>query len=209
MAAKIETPREVRLASLVKFYADPANLAALTDVLKDRQGISLRVLDWLVTNYCKKRNIVYVCDGHPFNMWANYKAQLRGFSKSLFDPFKRRNKKRFSGDDKPTMDKRRRVHGTDDDLDAAENIEWTDADGATFVTTVGQLNFFKWAIEHGVLKYCIKNAAEIENDMHMSTQHRYAPQAAKRGRRSELSKVSVIKSCSRTRINVTLAFDCH
>ena len=197
MAEKVESPRDVLLASLSKFYANPVHLAALTDVLKNRSGISLRVLDWLVTNFCKKENIVYALDGQCFNMWVNYKAQLRGFSKSLFDPFKRRNKKRDEEDDH------------DLSTAAAETIEWTDANGETFLTTVGQLNCFKWAIENGVLQFCIENAATIEKDMHESTQHRYAPRAVKKGRRSELSKVSVIKSCLKTRINVKLVFDCR
>jgi hypothetical protein len=212
---KAESPRDVLLTSLAKFYANPVHLAAFTDVvLKNRAekptGISLRVLDWLVTNYCKKENIVYVWDDRCFNMWANYKAQLRGFSKRLFDPFKRRDKKRGApGDDYPDEDD----DDPDDLADLADPdiIQWADAEGKKFLTTVGQLNFFKWAIENGVLEYCINNSADVEKDMHVSTQHRYAPRpvTAKKGRRSELSKVSVIKSCSKTRINVTLVFDCR
>lgn len=187
-----ESPRDVRLASLAKFYADPGNLKTLTDVLKDRTGISLRALDWLVTNYCKKRNIVYMSNGQCFNMWTNYKAQLRGFSKSMFDPFKRLNKKK-------------KKVGDDDDNDDDEILEWVDADGDVISTTVGQLNFFKWAIENGVLQYCIDNVDLIEKDMHQSTKHRYDPRA-KKGRRSELSKVSVINTCAHTKINVKLVF---
>lgn len=214
---RIESPRDVLLASLAKFYADPVHLGALTDVLKNRAGISLRVLDWLVTNYCKKENIVYVCGGQCFNMWANYKAQLRGFSKSLFDPFKRRNKKRKHDSEGDTdADTDAETEGQQEQQqqqtaeDQQETIKWVDSDGATFRTTVGQLNFFKWAIENGVLRYCIENAENIEKDMHTSTQHRYAPvSGTKKGRRSELSKFSVIKTCSRTKINVKLRFDCR
>lgn len=34
-----------------------------------------------------------------------------------------------------------------------------------FVTTLGQLNFFRWAIKTGVLKYAIENASAIEKHM--------------------------------------------
>lgn len=209
-APKVESPQEVLLGSLTRFYADTGNLTALTDVLKKRLGVSLRVLDWLVTNYCKKKNIVYVWNGQCLNMYANYKAQLRGFSKRFIDPFKRKNKKR--DDDDP--DDADSDHDDDYDYDSAdanevEIIEWVDADGEPFKTTVGQLNFFRWALQNGVLDYCTRNVAMIEKDMHVSTQHRYAPRVAKRGRRSELSKTSVMKSCSKTRINVTLVFNCR
>ena len=32
-------------------------------------------------------------------------------------------------------------------------------------TTIGQLNFFKWAIEHEIIDYITKNYNEIEKDM--------------------------------------------
>tara|TARA_X000001036_G_scaffold437093_1_gene481650 strand:+ start:4787 stop:5119 length:333 start_codon:yes stop_codon:yes gene_type:complete len=41
------------------------------------------------------------------------------------------------------------------------------------VTTLAQLNFFRWAIEHGLLKYAHKHSKEIECDMVVA--HRRPP----------------------------------
>jgi hypothetical protein len=38
-------------------------------------------------------------------------------------------------------------------------------DGAFIQTTIGQLNFFKWAIENDVVHYIEENYQTIENDM--------------------------------------------
>ena len=34
-----------------------------------------------------------------------------------------------------------------------------------FETTIGQLNFFKWALENNIIDYIEKNYDEIQNDM--------------------------------------------
>jgi hypothetical protein len=100
------------------------------------------VFDWLVTNYSKKKNIVYNCtvlgERITFNMHLQYKMRLKGYSKKLFDPFCRRTRIKFRG----------------------------------LLTTVGQLNFFRWAITYGVLDYTRRNHDAIEEDMLLSTQHR-------------------------------------
>jgi hypothetical protein len=38
-----------------------------------------------------------------------------------------------------------------------------------FLTTVGKLNFFRWAIEKGVINYIQMNLAKIEKEMNAST----------------------------------------
>ena len=108
---------------------------------KNKHGVvSLRILDWLVTNYAKRHNVVYQLVRHgefnSFNVFVEYKAMLKGYSKRFFDPFCRRSRVVFRG-----------------------------ADGETLETTVGQLNFFRWAVEHDVVTYAIDHAADIENDM--------------------------------------------
>ena len=161
----------------------PDHLKVLSEVLNNDAGISLRILDWLVTNYAKKRNIVYYVkgpDGHPadFNMFLQYKAQLSAFSKRFFDPFCRR-----------------------------ERISWTDVQGRPFDSTLGQLNFFRWAISHGVVQYCARHAADIEADMMSSIKHRYDARRPgdARPRRKELCKAA-LKTCTKTVLHVTVRF---
>lgn len=186
----IQSKQDVLLESLKKFYSDRNHLVVLTEVLRFGSGgattrhISLRILDWLVTNYAKKHNIVYLVPGPDgmmttFNMFLEYKSQLKAYSKRYFDPFCRRDRMLFE-----------------------------DADGNTFHTTVGQLNFFRWALSHGVIQYGADHNAEIEDDMLGSIRHRAsstASKAAPKPKRRELSKAA-IKGCTNTRVTVTLRF---
>lgn len=100
--------------------------------------LSLRLIDWFVTNYCKKKNveIVHHNTNSRYNIYVDYRSQLKAFSKHNFDPFKRRDRIRY-------------FYSNDDFL----------------VTTVGQLNFFKWAIENGVIRFIEENYSKIEADM--------------------------------------------
>lgn len=169
----IEAKQDVLLAALGKFYASGDHLAVLRGALDGGDKVSLRVLDWLVTNYAKKRNIVYTAKLHghstAFNMFLEYKSQLKAYSKRLLDPFCRRERISFCG----------------------------------LETTVGQLNFFRWAIQSGVLEYAREHYDEIERDMLASIQHRYAREAAPK--RTELSRAAV-KTCTTTKLTVKVKF---
>lgn len=145
-----EKKQELLHKSLLTFFRGP-NLHIFLFVLHNKTNLSLRILDWLVTNYSKKNNVTYTLpDKKKFNLYLSYKAQLKAFSKKQFDPFCRRERLLFT----PT-------HKVEDEL------------YPPFLTTVGQLNFFRWAIQHGVLKYALDNLQHIENDMLVSIQHRY------------------------------------
>ena len=89
-----------------------------------------------MTNYSKRHNTVYILDGQEFLVYVNYKSQLKAYSKKLFDPFCRRERILFQ------------VPGEE-----------------AFLTTVGKLNFFRWAIEKGVLTHLSIHAPTIEADM--------------------------------------------
>ncbi len=194
----VESKHDVLLESLRKFYeAHPEHHASLAGLLRNETGVSLRIIDWLVTNYAKKTNITYsLADPEtgldvPFNVFLQYKAQLKSFSKKFFDPFARR-----------------------------ERIEFPDGRGGVLLSTAGQLNFFRWAIVNRVFEYGRAHAAEIEDDMMASIRHRHAaaatapesssspedpgPPAAK-PRRKELSRAAV-KTCTRTRVRVVFRF---
>jgi hypothetical protein len=71
----------------------------------------------------------------------NYKTQLKTYSKAQFDPFRR--------------DEKRRIIFNYDANDPEKSIE----------TTVGQLNFFKWAIETGVMDYVFQHKTDLEAEM--------------------------------------------
>ncbi len=172
----MSSPDELLLSSLGRFYQEPGRLGIVLGVLEplDSSAMSLRSLDWLVTNYAKKHNIMYEANGRLFNMYCAYKEQLKSFSKKFFDPFRR-----------------------------GERISYTAPDGSTFDTTVGQLNFFRWAIRNGVVEYCASHLADIEADMMESTRSRKVCESAKR---HELSQAKS-KQCLKVPGRVTVRFE--
>ena len=59
----------VLLTSINKFYEIPENCDILTQILNKSGGISLRNLEWFITNYSKKNNLTYkTCDGKIVQM---------------------------------------------------------------------------------------------------------------------------------------------
>ena len=167
----IQGKQELLLVSLNKFYKDPKNREGIKEILVGNGKISLRIIDWFVTNYAKKFNVEYLIKSRvispkrsstlkklsnskiskkdinkynsanrQFNVFLNYKSQLRAYSKKQFDPFCRRNRIDF--------------YFTDDDF---------------ITTTVGQLNFFRWSMQNNVIDYIIKNYSTIEKDMNENT----------------------------------------
>ena len=90
---------DLLLESLKKFYEDPLNSERLRDILTTKsQGISLRNLEWFVTNYAKNRHVTYTTRaGRAFTVHVAYKSSLDGYSKKLFDPFCRTERIQFQG----------------------------------------------------------------------------------------------------------------
>jgi hypothetical protein len=133
--------RSLLVVSLSRFYAVPANMARALPYLNGSSQVSLRLIDWFVTNYSKKHNVVLVrkegdvACGH-FNVYLSYRSQLKAYSKQQFDPFRRRDRISYF-------------------YERDHSIE----------TTVGQLNFFRWMLQNQVLEYVTEHAAEIEKDM--------------------------------------------
>lgn len=90
---------DLLLESLTRFYEDQANSARLHDILTTKsQGISLRNLEWFITNYAKNKHVTYTTPtGRSFTVHVAYKSSLDGYSKKLFDPFCRTERIQFQG----------------------------------------------------------------------------------------------------------------
>lgn len=133
---KIHCKQELIVNSLQRFYSICEDKEEVLKLLEGTSHISLRLIDWFVTNYSKQHNISYILQGQEFLVYTNYKSQLKAYSKKLFDPFCRRERIMFQIQGFPM-----------------------------FQTTVGKLNFFRWAIEKGVLDYIKLNLPKIEAAM--------------------------------------------
>ena len=133
---KIHCKQELIVMSLQGFYSARKDIQEIMELLQGTGVISLRLIDWFVTNYAKRHSIGYVLSDQEFMVYLSYKSQLKAYSKKLFDPFCRRERIMFS------------LPGVD-----------------AFVTTVGKLNFFRWAIEKNVIEYLKANRETVETEM--------------------------------------------
>ena len=137
MCANYTTQNDLLMSNLMKFYAEDNNLEKMLRIINGESPISLRIIDWFATNYAKKFFTVY--DAGPnrrFKVYVDYKLKLKAYSKRRFDPFCR-----------------------------WDRITIPYVNGTFIQTTIGQLNFFKWALENGVVAYIEKNYGTIEDDM--------------------------------------------
>jgi hypothetical protein len=143
------------MGSLKEFFSVPEHLGKMIPILTQKSKISLRLLDWFVTNYAKKKNIAYFFDvtdangetkQQYFNVFLKYKSQLKAYSKQQFDPFCRKWK----------IAKKKKIYC---------GIHFYYKKDHYVETTVGQLNFFRWIIANKVLDYTIEHLTEIQRDM--------------------------------------------
>jgi hypothetical protein len=140
---------ESMMPSLIEFFSHDYNFNILEEWIESSKTRankkSLRVLDWLNTNYSKQYDVEYklLRNGKVkvIYLWDKYNANLSsGYGKELFDPFGRGKKK-----------------GKTILLEHGEKI---------LETTVAQLNYFRWAIRYGVIDYAEANLDAIYKDMH-------------------------------------------
>ena len=180
--------QDLLMVSLTKFFSNHKNLDTLLSIVKGTSKISLRIIDWFVTNYSKKMNTSYPIFeknntniSQQFIVYLNYKLQLKAYSKKQFDPFCRRERISF--------------YYTKNNMNKC------------IYTTVGQLNFFRWAIKYKILDYIMNNLKNIEKDMNTIQKDVYNKDNydGRRKKRTELSK-SATKSLNKHNIKITLDF---
>ena len=139
---------ELLLQSLHEFYKNLNHINKIIPIVTGDSNISLRSMDWFVTNYSKKFNIVYnlTINGETikFNVFRSYKNELKSVGKRFFDPFCRKNKKNIAN---------------------KIIFNYNNETGGSILTTIGQLNFFRWAVKYNVIEYVENNIDHINNDM--------------------------------------------
>jgi len=184
--AKYTTQNELLLNNLMDFYKDETYLHRMLKVITGESKISLRIVDWFATNYAKKYYTLYtfkdVNDNTTrFKVYFDYKLKLKAYSKKRFDPFCR-----------------------------WDRISIPYKNGTSIETTIGQLNFFKWALENKVIEYIEENYDTIEKDMNSrnSTSKRKEglnENAKTRKKREELS-ISATKSIKKEEVEIVVQF---
>jgi hypothetical protein len=78
-------------ASLRSWYeADATRQKLLDDIVSGKAGVSLRTVDWAVTNYSVRNPVLYEHQGRLVDVNSDYKDVLRCFHKMGFDSFRRK-----------------------------------------------------------------------------------------------------------------------
>lgn len=144
------------IEALTSFYKEEGRIDVLTFFLRNKKRrLSLRLLDWLVTNYAKKHGVI-ISNEETKNfdfLYLAYKNHLRSYSKKFFDAFARRQRVFYRFTDHSVH----RILG--EEIDSYINRD----DG--LITTIAQLNAFRFFIKGGVVDYAVKHLDSIEKDM--------------------------------------------
>lgn len=135
-----------RLREIGPWFTEERIKNTLAPLVDQSDRLSLRALDWLVINYSKTHAIV-IADpesGSPIHIHGEYQTMLNAWKKCAFDSFRRR-----------------------------ANL-WRlffDFEGKIHVTTLGQLNFLRWASSRGIIDYARTHIESIEKDMASTLQN--------------------------------------
>ena len=171
-----------RLTELTPFFTEDRLRNIVVPLTTASSGISLRVLDWFVINFSKRKQISIVSPEKLLvDVYMSYREWLRQWRRGLYDAFRRSERLYF------------------------------ELDGHRYSTTVAQLNFIFWAVTKGVLQYANENCAVIEADMNKryaecKRQKEARQKAGKKRKRAELSKTSAPQACMMMSLPITIRF---
>jgi hypothetical protein len=129
----------LKLKGNEEFYDINDNFQKFISIISGNSQISIRLIDHFVTKYSKynKCNFKLSENGkdNVFNVYYDYKNQLKHYQKTHFDPFSRGDRIPFFMGD------------------------------TCLITTIGQLNFFRWFISKKIFDYLIVKKEEVFDDM--------------------------------------------
>lgn len=195
------TQKQLLLNNLMEFYKTKENMHNMIRIINGETNISLRIIDWFVTNYSKKNYTVYsipkIINGESsltettrFKVYNEYKLKLKAYSKKNFDPFCRWERIMIPYDNDNYIE-----------------------------TTIGQLNFFKWAIECKIIDFIQENYSFIEGDMNSrnstskfkttasSTSSSSSSDSGKTRKKREELSISACKCIKKENVQIVVKFN--
>lgn len=172
-----ESKLSLLMGNLTEFYQNKSYINDIKTIVDQNNIISLRILDWFITNYSKKNQIII---NDNFNVYQNYKLMLKSFSKKAFDPFCRKNKIIF-------------YYGEEDH----EYLE----------TSCGQLCFFRWCFQHKILEYVRANLEIIEHDMKTSLKNKHKTLTDSDIKKRQPLSISASRTINKHHVKYVVHFD--
>ena len=179
------TQNSLLLTKLLEFYNKDGNMERILPIINGESLVSLRLIDWFATNYSKKNYTVYPLtmkngDEKRFKVYIDYKLKLKAYSKKRFDPFCR-----------------------------WDRITIPYKEDTYIQTTIGQLNFFRWALENKILDCIEKNLTKINNDMNnrnSTAKNRKDIKTIKTRKKREELSISASKSIKKEQVEIIVDF---
>jgi len=173
------TQNSLLLNKLTEFYIKDDNIEKILPIINGESNISLRLIDWFVTNYSKKYFTLIKNGNKRFKVYIDYKLKLKAYSKKRFDPFCRWDRITIPYKQTSLME-----------------------------TTIGQLNFFKWVINNNIVEYIEQNFDEINNDQtkrNSTSKNKLKTNNKTRKKREELS-IFASKSIKKEKVKIVVEF---
>lgn len=125
------------LKSLKEFYENEEFYNKLNTIIEGTNYISRRTIEYFVTNYAMINKTSYNLEEKgnmiKFYVHTSYKDQLKAHRKKYFDPFGRGIRIPFFSNNN------------------------------CIITTIGQLNFYRWFFSKKIYDYCLENYDEIQS----------------------------------------------
>jgi hypothetical protein len=180
---QISSQENIIIKSFEKFYENKQNINLLIEIINSKSKISIRLIDYFVTKYSKQYKINYKInennEDYIFNAYISYKQQLKAFQKKYFDPFGR-----------------------------GERIPFF-ANNDCVITTIGQLNFYRWFFTKKIFDYCLNNYTVIQNELLLNKNVKKRCKSFNKKRVTSLKKqINYIKiECSNDNDDIVVSFD--
>ena len=161
--------------SILEFYRDEENFNQFLQFIQKKSDTALRTLDWFATNYTKLRKV----NINGVDIQSDYRQQLKAYQKEYFDPFKRKTRIKLNW----KVVNGNRLFNWKIIEKEKEKDKKVDKEN-TIITTIGQLNFFRWIIKRNILNFITENTKDIQD-----TQILYS-----KNKRHNQSKGTIIKN---------------
>lgn len=167
------------LKSVEEYFTNNDNFKILQTIIEGNNVISRRTIEYFVTKYSNIKNTTYFIENLgkklKFNVYSSYKDKLKCHKKKYFDPFGRGDRIPFFSND------------------------------TCIITTVGQLNFYKWFITNDIYKYCLDNHKEIQDSL-LQNFNKSKKKSSKKNY-NLYYKNNIVKNQYKTPINLSVTFD--